>query len=59
MSEPRRNFTREFKQEAVQLVEQQGLAVAEAARRLDVRPNLLRRWRNQLGQAGQSSGADP
>ena len=32
MSEPRRHFTREFRREAVQIVEQQGLSVAEAVR---------------------------
>ena len=48
MSEPRRHFAVEFKQQAVQLVMKEGLSVAEAARRLNVRPNLLRRWRSQL-----------
>lgn len=45
MSEPRRQFSLEFKREAMQLIVQQGLSVAEAARRLDVRESLLRRWR--------------
>lgn len=53
LSEPRRHFTVEFKQQAVQLVEQQGLSVAEAARCLDVGQNLLRRWRSQLGQTSK------
>lgn len=48
MSESRRQFSVEFKREAVQLIVQQGLSVAEAARRLDVRESLLRRWRKAL-----------
>ena len=55
MSEPRRHFTVEFKQQAVQLVMKEGLSVAEAARRLDVRPNLLRRWRSQLDHVSKGS----
>lgn len=52
----RRTFTLEFKREAVELIWQQGLSVAEAARRLDVRETLLRRWRKELG-ATKTAGA--
>ena len=45
----RRTFTAEFKREAVELIRKQGLSIAEAARRLDVRETLLRRWRKELG----------
>ncbi len=45
----RRTFTAEFKREAVELIRKQGLSVAEAARRLDVRETLLRRWRKEMG----------
>ncbi|MGC1273560.1 MAG: transposase [Planctomycetaceae bacterium] len=51
MSEARRQFTVEFKRESVQLIEQQGLSVSEAARRLDVGTNLLRKWRKRFGEA--------
>ena len=40
----RRRYTREFKLEAVRLVEEQGLPYAEAARDLDIHPSVLRRW---------------
>lgn len=33
-------------------MEQQRLSVAEAARRLGIRPNLLYRWKSQLATAG-------
>lgn len=59
MSEARRQFTSEFKREAVQLVEQQGLSVSEAARRLDVGANLLRKWRKQFGDAAGQTVTGP
>ncbi|MGC1274241.1 MAG: IS3 family transposase [Planctomycetaceae bacterium] len=59
MSEARRQFTVEFKQEAVQLIERQRLSVSEAARRLDVGANLLRKWRKQFGEAAGQAVAGP
>ena len=43
----RRKFSREFKIEAVRLVTDRGVAVAQAARDLDVAESVLRRWRCQ------------
>jgi transposase len=40
----RRQFSREFKIEAVKLVKDRGVAVAQAARDLDVHENVLRKW---------------
>jgi len=40
----RRSFSREFKLEAVRLVKERGVSVAQAARDLDVHPNVLRLW---------------
>ncbi len=40
----RRRFSREFKQEAVRLVRERGVAVAQVARDLDVHVNVLRGW---------------
>lgn len=40
----RRKFSREFKLEAVRLVRDRGVAVAQAARDLDVHENVLRKW---------------
>ena len=40
----RRKFSREFKLEAVKLVRDRGVAVAQAARDLDVHENVLRKW---------------
>jgi transposase len=40
----RRVFSREFKVEAVKLIRERGVAVAQAARDLDVAESVLRRW---------------
>lgn len=40
----RRRFSAEFKQEAVRLVRERGVSVAQAARELAVHPNVLRAW---------------
>ena len=40
----RRKFSREFKLEAVRLVKDRGVAVAQAARDLDLHENVLRKW---------------
>jgi transposase len=40
----RRSFSREFKLEAVKLVKERGVSVAQAARDLDVHENVLRKW---------------
>lgn len=44
----RRTFSREFKVEAVRLVGERGVAVAQAARDLDVHQNVLRKWMKEL-----------
>lgn len=40
----RRRFGREFKVEAVRLIRERGVSVAQAARDLDVHENVLRKW---------------
>lgn len=40
----RRKFSREFKIEAVKLVTERGVAVAQACRDLDLAESVLRRW---------------
>jgi transposase len=44
----RRKFSREFKLEAVRLIKDRGVAVAQAARDLDVHENVLRKWVRDL-----------
>lgn len=45
----RRLFTKEFKLAAVRRLEQ-GVSIAEAARALEVNPNVLHRWRREFRQ---------
>ncbi len=40
----RRSFSREFKVEAVRLIRDRGVSVAQASRDLDVHGNTLRKW---------------
>jgi transposase len=40
----RRSFTREFKVEAVRLVRDRGVSVAQASRDLGVHENVIRKW---------------
>jgi len=43
----RRKFSKEFKLDAIALVQEQAYSVAEAARSLDINDNMLRRWINE------------
>jgi transposase len=40
----RRKFSREFKLEAVKLIRERGVSVAQASRDLGVHENVLRKW---------------
>lgn len=50
----RKTYTREFKLQALRMLGEQGLSVAEVARRLGVGENCLRSWR----VAARDRGAD-
>ena len=45
----RRIFSREYKLEAVKLVRERGVTVAQAARDLDIHENVLRKWVREYG----------
>ena len=51
----RRKFSREFKLEAVRLVKDRGVAVAQAARDLDLHENVLRKWIREVGSDPQNA----
>jgi transposase len=44
----RRTFSSEFKREAVRLIKERGVSVAQAARDLDLHENVLRKWVREL-----------
>ena len=56
----RRQFSREFKVEAVRLVKERGVSVSQASRDLDVGESLFRRWLKEFssdpGQAFPGQG---
>ncbi len=55
MGEKHRYFSREFKQDAVQLVIEKGMAVGKVARELDIHPNLLHSWRRRFLARGDQA----
>lgn len=55
MKEKRRNFTREFKLEAVRLVTEGKHSITEASRMLGIRPVMLREWKRQVESRPKAS----
>ena len=49
---PRKTYTREFKLQALRMMTDQALSVAEVARRLGVRENCLRTWTKAAKEQG-------
>ena len=47
----RRNYTEDFKRDAVALVTEQGYKPSEAARSLGIGDNLVRRWMREFEEA--------
>ena len=56
----KRNYTQEFKQEAVKRVTEQGYKVSEAARNLGLSRSMLGRWRREFDAetAGERLGGE-
>ena len=48
MATKRRKFSREFKLETLRLITDKGYTMAQVARDLELRPDMLRRWKKQL-----------
>ena len=55
----RKTYTREFKLQAVRLITHDGLSVAEAARRLGVKQETLRVWREAAAGLGDAAFPGP
>ncbi len=56
MKRKRRRFTKEFKEEAVKLVLEQGYPISEASRNLGIHANLLGRWKREY-EDGEEGGS--
>jgi transposase len=52
---PRKTYAREFKLRAVRMMTDQGLSVAEVARRLGVTEGSLRSWRESAQEHGATA----
>lgn len=48
MSSKRRQYTKEFKKEAVALVVEQGYSIHKAAESLGIHPTLLNKWKRSM-----------
>ena len=55
MSKERRKHTSEFKREALNLMSNQHLSVAEVSRRLGVSQTLLYKWKTQYAELGEQA----
>lgn len=51
----RRKYSQEYKHEAVQLVRQSDIPLAQVAKNLGINPNILRRWGTEISQAGKNA----
>ena len=54
----RRTFTREYKVEAVRLVQEGGKPLSQVAQELGVRADLLRKWKKQMEQGTEQPLTD-
>lgn len=50
----RRTYSREFKVQALEMIVDQGLSVAEVSRELGVHQNVLRKWKLKLAEDGEA-----
>ena len=55
MAKTRKTYTAEFELQAVRMIADQHLSVAEVARRLDVGDNLLRTWAKAFRERGSDA----
>ena len=51
----RRKYSQEYKQEAVQLVQQSDVPLAQVAKNLGINPNNLRRWAEEFSKSGKNA----
>jgi len=52
MTTKRKQYSKEFKIDAVRLLTEEGYKVSEAARNLEIHPSVLRKWKKELSSGG-------
>jgi transposase len=55
MTQKRKQFSKQFKMDAVKLLTEQGYKVSEAARNLGIHHSSLRRWKKQFETNGNQA----
>ena len=58
MKKKRKKYSKEFKEEAVKLIAEQGYQISEAARNLGINENMLGRWKREA-EGGVEGGSSP
>jgi len=53
----RSSYTKEFKEEALKLITEQGYSIAEAGRNLGIHANVLGRWKRSIHGVGEDGDA--
>lgn len=56
MKQKRKKYTKEFKEEAVKLVIEQGYRISEAARNLGINETMLSRWKQEQLREKENGG---
>ncbi len=51
----RRRYTKQFKEEAIRLVRQEGVSLTQVARDLGINAGMLRRWRDDRETRGSNA----
>lgn len=51
----RRNYSAEFKREAVALANQPGVTKSQIARELEINPNMITRWQREMAANGSKA----
>jgi len=55
MAKVQKTYTKEFKQEAVRLVQTSGKPIAQVARELGISDTSIHQWRKELAENGQEA----
>jgi transposase len=55
MTKVQKTYTREFKEEAVRLVQTSGKPITQVARELGISDSSIHQWRKELGQHGKEA----
>lgn len=57
MSKIRRQYSAEYRSEAVRLITEEGYSVSDAARSLGINASMLSRWKHEIVNGGTSSSS--